>query len=94
MDLLIEWLQERIPDQNQTSIVHGDYRLDNMIFDPRQNRVLAILDWELSTLGDPLADFAYHMMQWRVPIDLHRGIGGADLCSLGIPEEQSYLDSY
>ena len=94
MDLLIEWLQERIPDQNQTSIVHGDYRLDNMIFDPRQNRVLAILDWELSTLGDPLADFAYHVMQWRVPMDLHRGIGGADLRSLGIPEEQSYLDSY
>ena len=78
----------------QTSIVHGDYRLDNLIFDKNKHKVLAILDWELSTLGDPLADFAYHIMQWRVPFELHRGLGGADLKSLGIPDEKKYLESY
>ena len=94
MDLLIEWLEERIPKQTQTSIVHGDFRLDNMIFDQKQHRVLAILDWELSTLGDPIADFAYHVMQWRIPFNLHRGLAGADLHSLGIPNEKAYLESY
>ncbi|HJO44846.1 MAG TPA: phosphotransferase family protein [SAR324 cluster bacterium] len=94
MDLLIEWLEERIPEQTQTSIVHGDFRLDNMVFDAERNQVLAILDWELSTLGDPLADFAYHVMQWRIPFDLHRGLAGADLFSLGIPDENTYLESY
>lgn len=94
MDLLIEWLGERIPEQESTSIVHGDYRLDNMIFHPKEPRVLAILDWELCTLGDPFADLAYHVMQWRIPLELHRGLAGTDLDSLGIPNEKEYVAAY
>ncbi|HEU4460171.1 MAG TPA: phosphotransferase family protein [Methylibium sp.] len=98
MDALIEWLPAHIPgsarDAAQTSIVHGDFRLDNLIFHPREPRVLAVLDWELSTLGHPLADFSYHCMSWHIPPGAFRGIGGLDLASLGIPSEADYIARY
>jgi len=98
MDRLIEWLPANIPasakDDSLVSIVHGDYRLDNLMFDPQQPRVLAVLDWELSTLGHPLADFAYHCMSWHIPNAAFRGIGDADIQSLGIPAEQEYIRRY
>ena len=94
MDKLIEWLPLHIPPGEETSIVHGDYRLDNLIFHPTEPRVLAILDWELSTLGHPLADFAYHCMAWHVPPSAFRGLAGLDLAALGIPDFKSYVASY
>lgn len=98
MDRLIDWLPAHIPasarDEGLTSIVHGDYRLDNLIFHPTEPRVLAVLDWELSTLGHPLADFSYHCMAWHIPPGTFRGIGGVDLASLGIPSEQDYIHRY
>jgi len=94
MDRLIEWLPGNIPAGDRTAIVHGDFRLDNMIFHSTEPRVLAVLDWELSTLGHPLADFAYHMMAWRLAPHEFRGIQGADLAALGIPSEQEYLERY
>ena len=94
MDRLIEWLPAHIPPGDETTIVHGDYRLDNMIFDRDKPRVLAVLDWELSTLGHPLADFSYHCMSWHIPPGQFRGIGGLDLKALGIPDEHSYIRSY
>ncbi len=98
MDRLIDWLPAHIPaaarDESLTSIVHGDYRLDNMIFHPTEPRVLAVLDWELSTLGHPLADFSYHCMAWHIPPGAFRGIGGVDIASLGIPSEQDYIRRY
>jgi len=95
MDRLIEWLPEHIPaDDGATSIVHGDYRLDNLIFHPTEPRILAILDWELSTIGHPLADFSYHLMSWHIQPDGFRGIAGLDLASLGIPSQAEYLAMY
>jgi len=98
MDRLIDWLPAHIPasarDEGLTSIVHGDYRLDNVIFHPSEPRILAVLDWELSTLGRPLADFSYHCMAWHIPPGTFRGIGGVDLASLGIPSEQDYIRRY
>jgi aminoglycoside phosphotransferase (APT) family kinase protein len=98
MDRLIEWLPAHIPaaarDERLTAIVHGDFRLDNMIFHPDEPRVLAVLDWELSTLGHPLADFSYHCMAWHIPPGTFRGIGGVDVTSLGIPTEQEYIRRY
>jgi aminoglycoside phosphotransferase (APT) family kinase protein len=98
MDRLIEWLPAHIPqsakDESQVSIVHGDYRLDNLVFHPTEPRVLAVLDWELSTLGHPLADFSYHCMSWHIPHEMGRGIGGLDLGPLGIPSEQDYMRRY
>lgn len=98
MDRLIEWLPAHIPDsardESQISIVHGDYRLDNLIFHPSEPRVLAVLDWELSTIGHPLADFSYHCMSWHIPPGAFRGIGGLDLASLGIPNEREYVRRY
>jgi aminoglycoside phosphotransferase (APT) family kinase protein len=67
MDNLIGWLPKNIPPEAGTTVVHGDFRLDNTIFHPTEARILAVLDWELSTLGDPLADFAYHCMSWHIP---------------------------
>jgi aminoglycoside phosphotransferase (APT) family kinase protein len=98
MDRLIEWLPANIPpgarDQAQISIVHGDYRLDNLIFAHEAPRIIGVLDWELSTLGHPLADFSYHCMAWEIPPGVFRGIGGLDLASLGIPSQRDYLRRY
>jgi aminoglycoside phosphotransferase (APT) family kinase protein len=94
MDRLIEWLPANIPPGEDTSIVHGDFRVDNMIFDPHEPRVLAVLDWELSTLGHPLADFAYHVMMYRMPPLVIAGLLGADLAALNIPSEQEYVAAY
>lgn len=98
MDALIDWLPRNIPegarDAAQLSIVHGDFRLDNLMFHPTEPRVLAVLDWELSTLGHPLADFSYHCMSWHIPHLTRRGIAGLDLRALGIPEEAGYLRHY
>ena len=94
MDNLIGWLPDNIPESEETSIVHGDYRLDNMIFHPSEARVLALLDWELSTLGHPLADFSYHCMSWHISPGAFRGIAGLDHAALGIPSEQEYIASY
>ena len=101
MDELMAWLPANIPasarDESQVSVVHGDYRLDNLMFDATEPRAIAVLDWELSTLGHPLADFSYHCMSWHiVPSPSHgaRGIGGLDLAALGIPSEKDYVRRY
>ena len=94
MRSLMDWLPQHIPADDETTLVHGDFRLDNLIFHPTEPRVLAVLDWELSTLGHPLADFAYHCMAWRIPATLWRGVGGLDLQALGIPSEADYLSAY
>ncbi|GAB5099673.1 phosphotransferase [Caballeronia sp. HLA56] len=95
MDRLIEWLPRHIPQvEARVSIVHGDFRLDNLIFHPNEPRVLAVLDWELSTLGDPLADFAYHCMAWHVDPSQFRGVAGLDWTALGIPDEAAYVARY
>lgn len=98
MDQLMEWLPANIPagarDESRVSIVHGDYRLDNLMFHPAEPRVLAVLDWELSTLGHPLADFSYHCMAWHIPPGSFRGIGGLDVKALGIPTEDDYIRMY
>jgi aminoglycoside phosphotransferase (APT) family kinase protein len=94
MDNLIAWLPAHAPDDAATSIVHGDFRIDNMIFDRRAPRVLAVLDWELSTLGDPIGDFAYHVMAWRLGPESYRGLWGQDLAALGIPPEAEYRARY
>ena len=91
MDRLVEWLPENVPpDEPQPRIIHGDFRCDNMIFDPREPRVLAVLDWELSTLGHPLADFSYHLMMYRMP----DALAGRDLAALNIPSEEEYVAAY
>jgi aminoglycoside phosphotransferase (APT) family kinase protein len=98
MDQLMAWLPANMPasaqDASQVSIVHGDFRLDNLMFHPTEPRVLALLDWELSTLGHPLADFSYHCMAWHIPPGAFRGIGGVDLASLGIPSESEHIHRY
>ena len=98
MDQLMAWLPAHMPasakDESRVSIVHGDYRLDNLMFHPTEPRVIAVLDWELSTLGHPLADFSYHCMSWHIPAELGRGIAGLDLAALGIPAEQDYIQRY
>ena len=95
MDRLIEWLPANIPaDDDGTSITHGDFRIDNMIFHPTEPRVLAVLDWELSTLGHPGADFAYNAMMYRMPPYIVAGLGGADIASLGLPSEEDYVAAY
>lgn len=94
MDALVEWLPANIPPGDETRIVHGDMRCDNMIFHPTEPRVLAVLDWELSTLGHPLADFAYHTMMYRMPPHIVPGLAGADLTTLNIPSEADYVAAY
>ncbi len=98
MDRLIDWLPAHIPpsarDASQVSIVHGDYRLDNLMFDAEAPRAIAVLDWELSTLGHPLADFSYHCMSWRIAPGQFRGLAGLDLDALGIPAERAYIERY
>jgi aminoglycoside phosphotransferase (APT) family kinase protein len=94
MERLIEWLPQHIPPDEQTSIVHGDFRLDNAIFHPREPRILAVLDWELSTLGHPLVDFAYLCMRYHLSVDQFKGLGGLDLAALQIPSEAECVADY
>jgi aminoglycoside phosphotransferase (APT) family kinase protein len=96
MDRLIAWLEQNIPaDDGLVSLVHGDYRLDNMMFEPDGQQVIAVLDWELSTLGHPYSDIAYQCMQWRLPHSSgFRGLGGVDRAALGIPTEEEYVAEY
>ena len=98
MARLMEWLPAHMPasasDATQVSVVHGDFRLDNLVFHETEPRVVAVLDWELSTLGHPLADFSYHCMSWHIPPSGFRGIGGLDLAALGIPDERVYVQRY
>lgn len=95
MDRVLDWLRANMPpDRGESRIVHGDYRCDNMIFDSTEPRVRAVLDWELSTLGDPVADFVYHMLMYRMPAGLFTGLKGLDFAELGIPSEGDYVDAY
>lgn len=98
MERLMDWLPAHMPalaqDESRVAIVHGDYRLDNLVFHPTEPRIVAVLDWELSTLGHPLADFSYHCMAWHIAPGTFRGIGGLDLAALGIPSEQDYIARY
>ena len=95
MDRLVEWLPANIPPgEDEARIVHGDFRCDNMIFHTSEPRVLAVLDWELSTLGHPLADFAYHLMMYRMPAGVTSGLAGLDLAALHIPSEEDYVAAY
>ena len=95
MGRLIDWLQANMPaDDDATSIIHGDFRIDNMIFHPTEPRVIAVLDWELSTLGHPLADFAYNAMMYRMPPYIVAGLGGMNIDGLGIPSEEDYVAAY
>lgn len=94
MDALIAWLPSHAPKTSDVAIFHGDLRLDNLVIHPTEPRVLAILDWELSTIGDPLADFAYNAMVWHIPPDLFRGLGGIDHTATGIPTEEAYCSAY
>jgi aminoglycoside phosphotransferase (APT) family kinase protein len=95
MDKLVEWLPRNIPaEDGEARIIHGDYRCDNMIFHPTEPRVLAVLDWELSTLGHPLADFSYHLMMYRMPAGMSSGLAGLDLRKLNIPSERDYVAAY
>ncbi|MBB4858372.1 aminoglycoside phosphotransferase (APT) family kinase protein [Novosphingobium chloroacetimidivorans] len=94
MDALVEALPALIPAEDETAVIHGDCRCDNMIFHPAEPRVLAVLDWELSTLGNPLADFTYHALMYRMDPSIVPGLQGADLEALGIPSEQDYVTSY
>jgi aminoglycoside phosphotransferase (APT) family kinase protein len=97
MERLIDWLPAHLPaglDDHPGALVHGDYRLDNLIIHPTEPRVLAVIDWELSTLGHPLADLAYHLMAWRVTPEEFRGLKGHDLAALGIPDEAAHVASY
>ena len=95
MDRLVAWLQDNLPpDSGQGRVVHGDFRCDNMVFAPNAPRVAAVLDWELSTLGDPAADFVYHLMMYRMPAGMFTGLKGLDFAGLGIPSEEDYVASY
>jgi aminoglycoside phosphotransferase (APT) family kinase protein len=94
MNALIEWLPRHLPPEGPPGIVHGDYRMDNLVFHKTEPRVIGVLDWELSTIGDPLADFAYHAMTWRVTPELFRGLAGVDFAALGIPTENAYVAAY
>jgi aminoglycoside phosphotransferase (APT) family kinase protein len=98
MERLMEWLPERLPPEGPARIVHGDYRLDNLILAPDRPEVAAVIDWELSTLGDPVADFSYHLMKWHMPPELSASgtasLAGHDLAALGIPSLENYVASY
>ncbi|MCG2839360.1 phosphotransferase family protein [Sandaracinobacter sp. RS1-74] len=94
MDRLVEWLPANIPGGDESAIVHGDYRCDNMIFHPTEPKVLAVLDWELSTLGHPLADFSYHLMMYRMPAMGTVGLSEVNLAEMNIPSEADYIERY
>jgi aminoglycoside phosphotransferase (APT) family kinase protein len=91
---LIEWLPQHVPADEETSIVHGDFRLDNAIFHPREPRILAVLDWELSTLGHPLVDLAYLCMRYHLSAEQFKGLGGLDTAALRIPSEADCVEDY
>ena len=91
---LMAWLPANLPPPQPAALIHGDFRLDNLIFHQSEPKVIGVLDWELSTIGDPIADFAYHCMSWHIPHTLWRGIAGLDLQLLGIPEEAAYQQQY
>ncbi len=98
MNALMEWLPDAIPAEERATLVHGDFRLDNLILTPDKTRIAAVLDWELSTLGDPLADFTYHLMQWKMPVS-KSGAGTGSLAELnlerlGIPDLETYVQQY
>jgi aminoglycoside phosphotransferase (APT) family kinase protein len=95
MDKLVAWLRDHLPDDpGDASVVHGDFRCDNMIFDAQKPEVRAVLDWELSTIGDPAADFVYHLMMYRMPAGMFTGVQGLDFAALGIPTEEEYVAAY
>jgi aminoglycoside phosphotransferase (APT) family kinase protein len=94
MDRLVEWLPQHIPPGDETRLIHGDFRVDNLVFHPTEPRIIGVLDWELSTLGNPLADFAYHLMMYRMPPMVITGLLGADLAALNIPSEADYVAAY
>jgi acyl-CoA dehydrogenase len=94
MQNLMAWLPEHIPAGDETTIVHGDYRLDNLVFHAHEPRIIGVIDWELSTLGHSLADLSYHCMSWHIAPTLWRGIAGLDLAALGIPSEAAYVQQY
>jgi aminoglycoside phosphotransferase (APT) family kinase protein len=94
LNKLMDWLPTNMPGEDETTLIHGDFRMDNLIFHKTEPRIIGVLDWELSTLGNPLADFAYQCMAWRIPPDLWRGIQGLDLGALGIPSESEYIAMY
>ncbi|MBV9812803.1 MAG: phosphotransferase [Acetobacteraceae bacterium] len=94
MERLAAWLPAHVPPSGRVAVVHGDYRLDNLVFHRDEPRAIGLLDWELSTLGDPLADLSYHCLSWHIPPALWRGIAGLGLPTLGIPDERTYLGWY
>jgi len=94
VDRLARWLPKNIPIDQPTSIAHGDFRIGNLMFHPSEPRVVAVLDWELSTLGSPLADLAYSALAWRLLPEEYMGMRGVDLATLGIPSEEEYTDRY
>jgi len=94
LDFLTDWLPTRIPASTDAALIHGDFRVDNLIFARDRPVVAAVIDWELSTLGDPIADFAYHLMMYRLPASFPGGIAGVDLAALGLPTEAAYVARY
>jgi aminoglycoside phosphotransferase (APT) family kinase protein len=98
MNRLIDWLPKHLPSEESSTVVHGDFRLDNLILHPTRPEILAVLDWELSTIGDPMADFTYHLMQWQMPPDISTSGAGSlldlDLPALGIPDMDAYVAMY
>jgi aminoglycoside phosphotransferase (APT) family kinase protein len=94
MERLIDWLPKHLPSNDEVSVVHGDFRFDNLVFHPTEPRVIAVLDWELSTLGHPTSDFAYHCLKWHVPPGSTRGLAGLDLTDQGIPSEAQHVSAY
>lgn len=94
LDAVALWLEARIPADATTRLVHGDYRIDNLVFHPTEPRIIAVLDWELSTLGDPIVDLAYNVLMYRVPSAMSWGLADRDLGALGLPDEASYVAEY
>ncbi len=94
MEQLMHWLPAHLPERESTGLVHGDFRIDNVIFHPTEPRAIAVIDWELSTLGDPLVDFAYHCMSWYLTSSEFRGIKDFDLAALGIPDVETHVQGW